>query len=223
MNYVSPAAQAVHLRVDRQPLARPEIFLPFLARNVTDSVVFFSRAIDGEFLFVSEACEAALGRTSQTLIGGTLEPYLTASDCNEEYRRKHDDRYESANAIKSRCEIYLQTGETLSLEEWQIPFIQSGVCYGTTGILYKEPAKVHHVSTDAAAVRSRVDSLSAVERQVVEMVVDGNMNKEIAYKLGVALRTIESRRARAMSKLKLNSLPSLVQLWVQVRELEEKA
>ena len=66
----------------------------------------------------------------------------------------------------------------------------------------------------------RVVGLTEVERQVIDMVVDGNMNKEIAVLLEVAVRTVESRRSRAMMKLQSRTVSELVQKWVQVRHIE---
>ena len=69
----------------------------------------------------------------------------------------------------------------------------------------------------------RVNSLTPVEFQVIDMVVDGNMNKTMALTLGVAVRTIESRRARAMAKLETKTLSELVQSWVHVRRIKARS
>jgi FixJ family two-component response regulator len=76
---------------------------------------------------------------------------------------------------------------------------------------------------DDRELMQRAASLSIVERQVAELVVDGHMNKRMANLLNVAVRTIETRRARVMSKMRAKSLPQLVQMWLRVRQIEAEA
>jgi FixJ family two-component response regulator len=76
---------------------------------------------------------------------------------------------------------------------------------------------------DDRELMQRVASLTCVERQVAELVVDGHMNKRMANLLDVAVRTIETRRARVMSKMRAKSLPQLVQMWLRVRQIESEA
>jgi len=65
---------------------------------------------------------------------------------------------------------------------------------------------------DAAA--KRIADLTSRERQVVEMVVDGNPNKQIAYVLGISQRTVESHRANAMKKIGARTLSELIHLTI---------
>jgi two-component system, chemotaxis family, CheB/CheR fusion protein len=64
------------------------------------------------------------------------------------------------------------------------------------------------------AVAKRMAGLTARERQVVELVVEGNPNKQIAYVLGISQRTIETHRATAMKKLGARSLSELIHLTI---------
>ena len=50
--------------------------------------------------------------------------------------------------------------------------------------------------------------------QVVEMVVDGNPNKQIAYVLNISQRTVETHRATAMKKLGARTLSELIHLTI---------
>ena len=68
-------------------------------------------------------------------------------------------------------------------------------------------------SLRAAAAR-RIADLTSRERQVVEMVVDGNPNKQIAYVLGISQRTVETHRATAMKKLGARTLSELIHLTI---------
>ena len=57
-----------------------------------------------------------------------------------------------------------------------------------------------------------VTSLSVREREVLDLVVSGHANKEIAKMLDASPRTIEIHRGRAMHKMKADNLPELVRV-----------
>jgi len=62
------------------------------------------------------------------------------------------------------------------------------------------------------SAESRLGSLTPAERQVMEQVVDGKTNKEIASELDLSLRAIEDRRARMMKRLQVKSRAELLRL-----------
>jgi DNA-binding NarL/FixJ family response regulator len=49
------------------------------------------------------------------------------------------------------------------------------------------------------------------ERQIIRLLGAGKSHKEIAAELGMAVRTVETHRAKIMLKLGLNTLPQLIQ------------
>lgn len=65
---------------------------------------------------------------------------------------------------------------------------------------------------------ARFRSLSARERDVVDAVLDGRGNREVAAQLGIKPRTVEIHRAKAMSKLGARTLADLVRIWLDVDE-----
>jgi FixJ family two-component response regulator len=58
--------------------------------------------------------------------------------------------------------------------------------------------------------RERAQSLTSVEHEVLQLILAGNANKNIAAKLGVSERTVEDRRARIMQKFEVSSIPEMV-------------
>lgn len=62
------------------------------------------------------------------------------------------------------------------------------------------------------ALVQRLDSLTPRERQVLEQVVRGRLNKQIAADLGTVEKTIKVHRARVMHKMGARSLAELVQI-----------
>ena len=59
---------------------------------------------------------------------------------------------------------------------------------------------------------SRLATLSARERQVLEGLVAGHANKVIAYDLEISPRTVEVYRANVMTKMQARSLSELVRM-----------
>jgi len=62
------------------------------------------------------------------------------------------------------------------------------------------------------AVAERLKTLTPRERQVLEQVVAGRLNKQIAADLGIVEKTIKVHRARLMRKMRATSLVELLQL-----------
>jgi FixJ family two-component response regulator len=67
-------------------------------------------------------------------------------------------------------------------------------------------------STTRQIVGERLKRLTPRERQVLEQVVAGRLNKQIAAELGTVEKTIKVHRARVMRKMEAGSLLELVQL-----------
>ena len=61
-------------------------------------------------------------------------------------------------------------------------------------------------------VEERLALLSEGERSVLNLILEGKLNKEIAAELGLSNRTVEDRRARLMKKMGAQSVAELVQL-----------
>ena len=62
------------------------------------------------------------------------------------------------------------------------------------------------------SVASRVATLTQREREVMQHVVAGKMNKTIANELAVSIKTVEAHRAKVMQKMGADSVAELVQL-----------
>ena len=64
----------------------------------------------------------------------------------------------------------------------------------------------------------RIASLTKREREVMDLVVAGHLNKEIAARLGINQRTVETHRATVMRKMAAASLSELVRQEILARE-----
>jgi len=69
----------------------------------------------------------------------------------------------------------------------------------------------------AAAERERMNAallarLTAREQQVLERIVAGRLNKQIAADLGISIKTVEAHRANIMDKLEANTVADLMRV-----------
>jgi DNA-binding NarL/FixJ family response regulator len=63
---------------------------------------------------------------------------------------------------------------------------------------------------DARATSDRYEALTDRERQVYQLLAEGNSNKDIANRLNLSLHTVETHRWRIMEKMDLHSTAELV-------------
>jgi FixJ family two-component response regulator len=61
-------------------------------------------------------------------------------------------------------------------------------------------------------IQQRLASLTCREREVLDLVAEGKLNKQVASELGTAEHTIKIHRGRAMAKMHVQSLAELVRL-----------
>jgi two-component system, LuxR family, response regulator FixJ len=65
---------------------------------------------------------------------------------------------------------------------------------------------------ERSSIQSRIAALSNRERDVLQGLVAGRANKQLAYDLGISARTIENYRANLMIKMQAASLSDLVRM-----------
>ena len=64
-------------------------------------------------------------------------------------------------------------------------------------------------------VAERLATLTEREREVMQCVIEGKLNKVIADELGISVKTVEFHRAKVMEKMGADSVAGLVQLMMQ--------
>lgn len=71
--------------------------------------------------------------------------------------------------------------------------------------------------SELQGLRSRYESLTERQRQVFWLVADGCANKEIAARLGISVRTVETYRAWVLERMRAENLADLVQMSMMLR------
>lgn len=117
---------------------------------------------------------------------------------------------------RSRLPVVLMTGHA------DIPLAVEAMRLGADDFIEKpfDLPRLDAALREAAARRAppdgdalaRIATLTPRERQVLERVVAGRLNKQIADELGVSIKTVELHRHNMMSKLGVRKLADLVKL-----------
>lgn len=81
-------------------------------------------------------------------------------------------------------------------------------------------ARRHAAATTSRALEERLASLSPREREVMEKMLEGLLNKQIADDLGIAMRTVEVHRARILEKFAVRSAVELAGRLADLRRSE---
>lgn len=74
------------------------------------------------------------------------------------------------------------------------------------------------VGEDLEFIEDSLNRITAREREVLDMLVDGNSSRDIGKRLGVATKTIEAHRARINDKMRSDDLPHLVRMVLASRD-----
>jgi len=84
-------------------------------------------------------------------------------------------------------------------------------------IALKRDSQQRQQKSNFAEIRLRLKSLSGKEQAVLDYILEGTTNKSMSSKLDVSLRTIENRRRKIFSKLRVDSVAELVKIVLESR------
>ena len=194
-----PEAQPVVLVVDDDPLVRGA--LDSLFRSVDFTVRTYGAAQD--FL------DATLPEAPCCLVVDVRMPHMGGFECRDRLAERgvelpvifltgHGDIPMSVKAMKGGAVDFLTK-----------PFRDQDMLDAVNAGLARA-AERRSVAQESEGVRQRFATLTARERQVMEGVVRGLLNKQIAGELGIAEITVKLHRASLMRKMGLRTVPDLV-------------
>ncbi|MBX3330943.1 MAG: response regulator transcription factor [Nitrospira sp.] len=134
----------------------------------------------------------------------TTRVILLSMHANEEYLRQ---------ALQVGASGYLLKGAELAELELAIKTVSRGETYLT-------PA-VARYAVDAYRVTSEGPSgplakLSMRQREVLQLIAEGQTTKDIAHRLNLSVKTVETHRSQLMERLDIHDVPGLVRFAMRV-------
>lgn len=93
----------------------------------------------------------------------------------------------------------------------QKPFSDEVLC-GAVRHSLDRSAQSLRASTESRELMQRIERLTSRERQVLERIVVGRLNKQIADDLCISIKTVEAHRANIMEKLNANTVADLLKI-----------
>ncbi|WP_256079940.1 response regulator transcription factor [Massilia sp. YIM B04103] len=80
------------------------------------------------------------------------------------------------------------------------------------GHAFAHNRRARGAAQERRGIQQRLDSLTPREREVMALLVEGLLNKQIGAALGMVEKTVKVHRARVMQKMQVRSLTALVRL-----------
>ena len=119
-----------------------------------------------------------------------------------------DDAYiERAMSVGAKGYLIKQTSAHTLIEA--IRKIQKGGKFMSPDIAPRHEKRNKGVLDRKGRSKKRINSLSSRETEVLQLVAEGNANKQIADELGISIKTVEKHRDSLMRKLDIHDTASL--------------
>lgn len=124
----------------------------------------------------------------------------------------HDSGHCVEEAFRAGASGYVVKTDGLEEILRAIDAIRSGASYLSPGVASHV---MGDVSADGLPMLSPLRVLTERERQVLQLIAEGLSTREVAERLGVAVKTVETHRANLMKKLDVHKVSGLVRLAVR--------
>ena len=226
--FLDPIGQDSHFDGNEGPIfpPPPPEFVDCLIEACQEYYVVYTHDLDGRITYMGPSAKGILNIEPTEVHGLNIKSLL--SDCpeNELIRNNEWSLLNSPIRRHGTCELIVH-GCRHMFQYWRVLNPNGESQFQVSGIIGRihldhSELELERESTDKQLVRllSRAASLTEGERNVVHLIVDGHFNKKVARLLNVSMRTVESRRSKAMKKLGAITFSELVQFWILIRTVE---
>jgi len=90
------------------------------------------------------------------------------------------------------------------------PFNDQELLHNTQQCI-QDHTSIRDVENRRAEIHSRLDRLTTREREVLDHIIEGKQNKQIAQDMNISTKTVEAYRSKLMEKMQARSVAQLVQ------------
>lgn len=117
----------------------------------------------------------------------------------------HGDVQMAVRAVKSGASEFLEK-----------PFNEQQLL-DSIHIAIEQDAEQRGKASKLAEIQARVDRLTDREKEVMELIVTGMLNKNIASELNISQSTVEAHRSKVMDKMEARTLSDLMRMIISLR------
>lgn len=208
-----------------QACCHDRTLIPGLFSSHESAYVFFILDPNLTVAYVCNSFFAWSGFSAIDVVQQPIQKILVESAANTRFlqtivRERSAD--ETENLV---CDLRTANGGTVSVS-FSVQNISSEIeslgysCLGTllrhqSGSSMAAPYLLR-ANEDPQQIMDRWNSLATCERELIMLIVHGVQNKVAASRMGVAIRTIESRRSASMKKLGVRSVADLVRIYLAI-------
>jgi len=119
----------------------------------------------------------------------------------------HGDVQMAVRAVKSGASEFLEK-----------PFNEQQLL-DSIHIAIEQDAEQRGKALELAEIQARVDRLTGREKEVMELIVNGMLNKNIASNLNISQSTVEAHRSKVMEKMESRTLSDLMRMIISLRSI----
>ncbi|MGB4068635.1 MAG: response regulator transcription factor [Nitrospira sp.] len=134
----------------------------------------------------------------------TTRVILLSMHANEEYLRQ---------ALQVGASGYLLKGAELAELELAIRTVSRGETYLTPAIA---KYAVEAYRTNPEGLSGPLARLSSRQREILQLIAEGQTTKDIAQRLNLSVKTVETHRSQLMERLDIHDVPGLVRFAMRV-------
>lgn len=136
-------------------------------------------------------------------LGAALELARTAPAVRIVVLTQHDEEQYVTEALRCGVRGYVLKGQAAR-------DLVHAIRRVVAGDVYLSPGVAGALARACAAPELPATTLSVRERQVLQLIAEGDSTKKIAARLGISAKTVETHRTKLMQKLDIHDTASLV-------------
>ena len=175
-----------------------------------------------------EAVELVLAKKPDLVLMDILMPKLSGIDATRRIQKEgctakilvlsmNENRASVEEVLRAGASGYIVKNATSKELLSAIDAVRSGDSYLSPTVTRQV---VDAIANPGDAGASGMAMLTGREREVLELIAEGLSSKEIAFQLGVSLKTVDSHRANLMDKLDIHKVSGLVRFAIRVGLVE---